>query len=75
MKLHQVGHPPALPEDRGRLISAQEIGEELFRGSRSADWVKRVVCPEGRLTLGHSTVRWWEYDVLKWIQEQSGEAA
>ena len=60
--------------DRGRLLDAREIAREIFRETVSPDWVKRNVAPDRKLRLGHSTVRWWENDVLTWIN-QRGTAA
>ena len=31
----------------------------------SPEWVKRNM--PHKVTLGHSTVRWYEYDVLEWL--------
>ncbi len=60
--------PLEAPADRGRLLKAPQIAAELFHGTVSAAWVRRVV--PGKLRLGHSTVCWYECDVLAWIAAQ-----
>lgn len=63
-----TGAMPAI--GRGRLMTAQEIAQEIFRGSVSEQWVKRNVAQESKRRLGHSTVRWWEADVVAWISKR-----
>ena len=60
--------PIEAPPDRGRLMTAKQVAEGIFGGSVSAAWVRRTVGYKRR--LGHSTVRWFESDVLAWINEQ-----
>lgn len=60
--------PPAPPPPRGRLLTAEQIAAELFAGTVSPTWVRRRV--PHRLRLGHSTVRWFEADVLAWREAQ-----
>jgi hypothetical protein len=50
---------------RGRLLNAKQIAEELFCGHVSPEWVRRNV--PGKITLGHSTVVWYEFDVHDFI--------
>ena len=52
------------PPDRGRLLSASEVARLI--GGVSAAWVRRQV--PHKLTLGHSTVRWYEADVRRWLE-------
>jgi predicted DNA-binding transcriptional regulator AlpA len=63
---------PAIP--KGRLLDAREIARDLFGGSVGVEWVKRNVAPDRKLRLGHSTVRWWEHDVLSWIERKRSAA-
>lgn len=56
---------PKLPRDRGRLLTAAQVATELFFGTVSPTWVRRHVTP--KVVLGHSTVRFYEHDVLHWI--------
>lgn len=58
-------HPPRAP---ARLLKAQEVATELFHDAVSAAWVRRTV--PHKIRLGHSTVVWWEYDVLDFIASQ-----
>jgi predicted DNA-binding transcriptional regulator AlpA len=53
------------PKSRGRLLTAAQVAEIL--GLRP-DWVKRNV--PGKVTLGHSTVRWFELDVIAWLNSK-----
>ena len=55
------------PLARGRLLSAADIRTEFFRYTRSKAWVRRTVCPEGRRLFGHCTLRWYEVDVVRWM--------
>ena len=66
-RLQLVGHKVSrLPEERGRLLDAEQVAELI--GGVKAPWVRRNV--PGKLNLGHSTKRWWEADVLAWIQSR-----
>ena len=53
------------PPDRGRLMDAREVAGQLFGGHVKAEWVRRHV--PGKMTTGHRTVFWWEYEVISWI--------
>jgi hypothetical protein len=57
--------PTNLPPGRGRLLTAAQASAELFDGTVSPTWVRRHVTP--KVVLGHSTVRFYEHDVLDWI--------
>ena len=57
------GPPSGPPPNRGRLMTAQEIAQKIFRGHRSAEWVRRNL--PGKKRMGHSTVMWWEAEVIK----------
>lgn len=60
--------PPEPPADRGRLMTAEQVAAELFSGTVSPAWVRRNV--PGKIVLGHSTVRWYELDVRRWLAER-----
>ena len=53
------------PPDRGKLMNAADIVSDLYRGRVKACWVRRHV--PGKMTMGHRTVFWWEYEVIQWI--------
>jgi predicted DNA-binding transcriptional regulator AlpA len=61
-----------VPTHRGRLLTAAQVAELLFSSTVSAAWVRRNV--PHKLVLGHSTVRWYEYDVQAWISKQRLDA-
>ena len=64
----RIERPPTVverPPDRGRLMDAKDIAGQLFGGRRTACWVRRHV--PGKMTQGHRTVFWWEYEVIAWI--------
>ena len=68
-----VERPAApVPPHRGRLLTAAQVAELLFSGTVSAAWVRRNV--PHKLVLGHSTVRWFEFDVQAWIAKQRLDA-
>jgi predicted DNA-binding transcriptional regulator AlpA len=53
------------PPHRGRLLTARQVATELFCTTVSPAWVRRHVTP--KVVLGHSTVRFYEHDVIDWI--------
>jgi hypothetical protein len=55
------------------LLTAAQVAAELFNGTIGPAWVRRHV--PYKLVLGHSTVRWYEHDVLAWIATQRTCAA
>ncbi len=61
------------PPNRGRLMNAEDIAGQLLGGSRSPCWVRRNV--PGKMTMGHRTVFWWEYEVISWIDSTREGAA
>ena len=59
------------PPYRGKLMNAIQVGEMI---GRKDDWVRKHV--PRKMTLGHSTVRWYEHDVLDWLEQlRSDDAA
>ena len=56
------------PPDRGRLMNAEKVAEQLFGGHVKAEWVRRHV--PGKMTTGHRTVFWWEYGVISWLDSR-----
>lgn len=60
-------------QSRGPLMSARQIRNLVFAGSRSERWICRHVAPKARQTFGHSTVRWYERDVVAWLDSARGE--
>jgi predicted DNA-binding transcriptional regulator AlpA len=60
--------PIAPPVDKGRLLTAEQVAQELMSGTVSAGWVRRQV--PFKVVLGHSTVRWFEHDVQAWLIAQ-----
>ncbi len=58
----------ALHRTGDRLMTAQEISNEIFRGHVSPEWVRRNL-PK-KIDLGHSTKAWWESDVIEYIESR-----
>lgn len=52
--------------DRGRLMTAKEVAKEKFGGKISDAWVRRTA--PGKITLGRSTVFFYERDIDYWIE-------
>ena len=53
---------------RGRLMTAAEIAQDIFRDHKSAEWVRRNL--PNKVVLGHSTVMWYEADVWEFIESR-----
>jgi len=51
------------PPDRGPLLTPEQVAAQV---GRSPAWVRRHVTP--KITIGHSTVRYYETDVRAWIE-------
>jgi predicted DNA-binding transcriptional regulator AlpA len=58
-----------LAQPQGRLLDAHQVAELI--GGVSADWVRRSV--PGKISLGHSTKRWYEADLVRWIESRRTE--
>lgn len=63
-----IGIPQA-PPHIGRLLTAKEVADEIFRGNVTPRWVKETL-KAGRARLGHNTVFWEEYTVKQFILDQ-----
>ena len=61
----QAPGPMAPPQDRGCLLTPEEVAEIV---KRSPGWCRRHI--PHKLTLGHSTVRWYAADVRAWLETQ-----
>jgi hypothetical protein len=59
--------------NRGRLMTAAQIRSDIFAGNVSEWWIRKNVAPDAKLTLGRSTVFWYERDVYRWINDQRGQ--
>lgn len=73
-----VSHPrsSSLPAhlDRGRLMTARELRNEIFGEAVTEWWIRRNVAPQARIRLGRSRVVWHEYDVRAWLLDQRPSA-
>lgn len=58
--------------NRGRLLSAAVIRQELFANSVSDWWIRKHVAPKAKIRLGHSTVVWYERDIQDWLESRKG---
>ena len=54
---------PEPPPDRGRLLAPAEVAHLV---GMSEAWCRRHI--PHKITLGHSTVRWYEDDVRRWLR-------
>ncbi len=66
------GTPLAPPPDRGRLLTAEEVAADIFRGQVTRQWVLRNV-KAGKVRIGHVKRGWWEYDVRRWLEQRTTE--
>lgn len=61
---------PAVPADRGRLLTAEEVATELLRGKVTGAWVRRnISC---KIRLGRRTVLYYEADVRAFLEARRG---
>jgi predicted DNA-binding transcriptional regulator AlpA len=61
-----ASRPLSPPPNRGPLLDPEQVADLI--GGVSASWVRRNV--PFKLTLGHSTVRWFEHDIHRWLEER-----
>ncbi len=61
-------NPTPAPPYRGKLLTAEQV-RELLDGAKSIDWIYRHL-KAGRRKLSTNCVRWREYDVIDWIEEE-----
>lgn len=64
--------PPPAPIDRGPMLDAETIASRFFTNAVSPKWVRRNV--PHKVTLGHSTVRWYEADVVAFVESRRSAA-
>ena len=57
------------PVDHGRVLSAEQVANELLGGQKGPRWVRRHLSGpgSGKLVLGHSSVFWYENMAKQWI--------
>ena len=58
---------PKLPPDRGRLLTAEEVASDIFRGAVTPLWVRRNV--PHKVHVSHTIKMWFEDDVLRYANE------
>ncbi len=73
LRITRPTKPVEPPPDRGRLMNAEDIAGKLLGGHVKACWVRRHV--PGKMTMGHRTVFWWEFEVIEWINSTKEGAA
>jgi predicted DNA-binding transcriptional regulator AlpA len=61
----------APPVNRGRLLYVDDVATEIFRGRKSAWWVRHNVAPTKKIKIGRDCA-WYESDVHEWLQSQRG---
>jgi predicted DNA-binding transcriptional regulator AlpA len=60
---------PPPPPNRGRLLYVEDIAAEVFRGRKSAWWVRHNVAPDRKIKIGRDCA-WYEADVYAWLERQ-----
>jgi len=55
----------AAPQDRGRLLTAEQIADEILHDPRKRRWVTANL--PNRVVIGTRTLRWWERDVYAYL--------
>ncbi len=73
LRIARPSKPVDPPPVRGRLMNAYHVAEQVYGGQVGADWVRRNV--PGKITMGHRTVLWWEFEVIEWIDSNKEEGA
>jgi hypothetical protein len=68
----RTAFPLDITAHRGRLMAPAQIRTEIFADAVSLWWVRKNVAPRDKITLGRSTVRWYEFDVYRWLDERKG---
>ena len=60
------------PVDRGPLLTDVEVARLLKLENPEAESTRRWVREKipGKKRLGHHTVRWFQADVLAWVEQQ-----
>jgi hypothetical protein len=61
------------PAPKSRLLFVDEIRREFFGDRISAWWIRRNLAPDKKIRLGHSTIAWYEHDVVAWIASRQGK--
>lgn len=58
---------PAPPGPRGRLLYVDDVQRDIFRGKKSAWWVRHKVAPDRKLKIGRDCA-WYEQDLYAWLE-------
>ncbi len=64
--------PPQAP--RGRLLYVEDVVTEIFRGRKSAWWVRHNVAPDDKIKIGRDCA-WYEEDVYRWLDSRRARSA
>jgi predicted DNA-binding transcriptional regulator AlpA len=59
--------PFAPPPNRGRLLYVEDVRTEIFRGRKTAWWVRHNVAPDKKIKIGRDCA-WYEADVYAWLE-------
>ena len=59
--------PPA--QSRGRLLYVEDLETDIFRGRKSAWWIRHNVAPDRKIKIGRDCA-WYEQDVYAWLESQ-----
>lgn len=65
-RLANIDTPVPLP-NRGRLLYVEDVRTEIFRGKKTAWWVRHNVAPDKKIKIGRDCA-WYEADVYTWLE-------
>jgi hypothetical protein len=67
--LDLVPDVPRSPVNRGPLLYVDDVVRDIFRGRKSAWWVRHNVAPNAKIKIGRDCA-WYERDVHAWLESQ-----
>ena len=66
-RLADIDTPAQPPPNRGRLLYVDDVRTEIFRGKKTAWWVRHNVAPDKKIRIGRDCA-WYESDVYAWLE-------
>jgi hypothetical protein len=65
---------PVAPHARGRLLFVEDVVRDIFRGRKTAWWVRHNVAPNEKFHIGRDCA-WYEADVHAWLDSLRSRSA